>query len=164
MAKNVFYSFHYANDINRVMVVRNRWITQGGQTISGVIDRADFESIQRQGDKAVHKWIDSQLQGTSVTVVLIGAETLKRPFVQYEICESIGRGNAVIGVYINGIKDMRSGITSSRCNPHTIIGHYENNSPAYFDEICDAIYDYSADDGYTNLGSWVEKAAKASGK
>lgn len=164
MARNVFYSFHYTNDINRVMVVRNRWVTQGGQAISGVIDSADFEEIRRQGDTAVHRWIDSQLQGTSVTVVLIGAETLNRPFVQYEICESIKRGNAVIGVYINGIVDMRTGHTSSYCDPHTIIGYYQDKSPAYFDEICDGIFDYNSGDGYGNLGSWVEKAAKVKGK
>jgi len=164
MARKVFYSFHYANDINRVMVVRNRWVTQGGQTISGVIDNADFEAIKRQGDNAVHKWIDGQLDGTSVTIVLAGAETLNRPFVQYEICESIKRGNAVIGVYINGIADMRSGRTSSRCNPHTVIGYYKDNSPAYFDIVCDGIFDYISDNGYANLGNWVEKAAKAKGK
>lgn len=164
MARNVFYSFHYSNDINRVMVVRNRWVTQGGQTISGVIDRADFERIKQKGDKAVYKWIDEQLQGTSVTVVLIGSETLNRPFVQYEICESIKRGNAIIGVYINRIADMRSRLTSDRCNPHTVIGHYTNNTPAYFDEVCDGIYDYISDNGYSNLGSWVEKSAKIKGK
>ncbi len=164
MARNVFYSFHYSNDINRVMVVRNRWVTQGGQTISGVIDRADFETIKRKGDKAIHKWIDSQLQGTSVTVVLVGSETLKRPFVQYEICESIKRGNAIIGVYINKIADMQSRLTSSSCNPHTVIGYYQNNVPAYFDNVCDGIYDYVLDNGYLNLGSWVEKAAKSKGK
>ena len=164
MARNVFYSFHYTNDINRVMVVRNRWVTQGGQAISGVIDSADFEVIKRQGDAAVYRWINSQLQGTSVTVVLIGAETLIRPFLQYEICESIKRGNAVIGVYINGIVDMRTGYTSSRCNSHTIIGYYPDKTPAYFDEVCDGIYDYNSGNGYGNSGSWVEKAAKDKGK
>lgn len=164
MARNVFYSFHYKNDINRVMVVRNRWVTQGGQTISGVIDHADFEKIKRQGDNAVHKWIDDQLQGTSVTVVLIGSETLTRPFVQYEICESINRGNAIIGVFINEITDMISRLKSSRCNIHTIIGYYQNNLPIYFDNVCDGTYDYILDDGYSNLRSWVEKAAKAKGK
>ncbi|MBQ5557445.1 MAG: TIR domain-containing protein [Aeriscardovia sp.] len=46
--------------------------------------------------KTPHRWVDNQLDGTSVTVVLIGSETLNRPFVQYEICESIQRGNAVV--------------------------------------------------------------------
>lgn len=32
--------------------------------------------------------------------------------------------------------------------------------PIFFDEICDAIYDYVEDDGYNNLGNWIESAAK----
>ena len=88
MARSGFYSFHYQNDITRVMVVRNRWGTQGGQVISGIIDYADFEKVQRQGDDEIKKWIKSQLTGTSVTVVLIGEEALNREYVKYEICES----------------------------------------------------------------------------
>ena len=64
MARRVYYSFHYQNDIDRVMTVRNRWVTYGNQTISGIIDHADFETVQRQGDYAIKRWIDSQLNGT----------------------------------------------------------------------------------------------------
>ena len=158
MARSVFYSFHYQNDITRVMVVRNRWVTQGGQIVSGVIDHADFEQVKRQGDAAIRRWIDKQLEGTSVTVVLIGADTLNRPYVQYEICESLRRGNAVIGVDIHRIKDFY-GRTSMVCNHHTVIGQYENGRPVYFDDVASGIYDYVYDDGYNNLGRWVEKAA-----
>lgn len=164
MARSVFYSFCYGDDINRTMVVRNRWVTQGNQTISGIIDKAEFEKLKRTGDKAVYNWIDKQLEGTSVTVVLLGTNTLTRPFVQYEICESIKRGNAVIGVHIHNIKDMLTGRTSTQCNVHSIIGQYRDNSPAYFDKHSDGIYDYSLDCGYDNLGLWVEKAAKKKGK
>ena len=140
------------------MVVRNRWVTQGGQIVSGVIDHADFEQVKRQGDAAIRRWIDKQLEGTSVTVVLIGADTLNRPYVQYEICESLMRGNAVIGVDIHRIKDFY-GRTSMVCNHHTAIGQFENGRPAYFDDVASGIYDYVYDDGYNNLGRWVEKAA-----
>lgn len=159
MARRVFFSFHYENDINRSMVVRNSWVTQGKEA-AGFIDKAEFEKIKRQGVDAVHKWIDSQLYGTSVTVVLIGSETLERPFVQYEICQSLNRGNAVIGVYIDRVVDFRSNRVSSRGNIHTIIGS-ENGTPFSFYDICDGVYDYSADNGYSNLGSWIEAAAQA---
>ncbi len=162
MARCVFYSFHYQNDISRVMTVRNRWITYGSQAVSGIIDHADFERVQRQGQTAIERWIDQQLQGTTATVVLIGAETLKRPYVQYEICESIKKGNAVIGVYINRIKDLL-GNTSYACNPHTVIGYYTSGKPAYFDEIADGIYDYVSQDGYSNLDVWVENALRYKG-
>lgn len=163
MARNVFYSFHYQNDISRVMIVRNRWVTFGDQGTSGVIDHADFEKIQRQGDGAVKRWINEQLVGTSVTVVLIGSNTLNRYYVQYEICESLKRGNAVIGVYINRIRGF-NGNVEPPCNTHTVIGYYEDNRPAYFDKVATAIYDYVTDDGYSNLGKWVESAAKRGGK
>lgn len=156
MARNVFYSFCYSDDINRTMVVRNRWVTQGGQKASGIIDKAEFEKIKKSGKQAVFDWIDAQLQGTKVTVVLIGTNTLDREFVQYEICQSIKRGNAILGVHINKIKDMVTSSTSIRGNVHTIIGYYDDKRPAYFDNICDGIYDYISDDGYNNLGKWVE--------
>lgn len=163
MARKVFFSFHYDRDINRSMTVRNSWVTQGKEA-AGFIDKAEFEQIKRQGDAAVHSWIDRQLEGTSVTVVLIGAETLNRPFVKYEICKSLQKGNAVIGVHISGIRDMRTLSTSYRGNVHTVIGYYQNGAPAYFDNICDGIYDYVSQNGYANLGTWIEKAAKAHGK
>lgn len=163
MARRVFFSFHYDNDINRSMTVRNSWVTQGKEA-AGFIDKAAFEQIKRQGDNAVHRWIDKQLEGTSVTVVLIGSETLNRPFVQYEICKSLQRGNALIGVHINGIRDMRTLKGSTKCNVHTIVGHYNDNTPAYFDKVCDGIYDYTTQNGYVNLGTWIESAAKAHNK
>ena len=163
MARRVFFSFHYDNDINRSMTVRNSWVTQGKEA-AGFIDKAAFEQIKRQGEAAVHNWIDKQLEGTSVTVVLIGSETLNRPYVQYEICRSLQRGNAVIGVHISGIRDMRSLTTSFKGNTHTVIGYYNDNSPAYFDRVADGIYDYVTENGYANLGTWIERAAKAHNK
>lgn len=157
MARSVFYSFHYQNDISRVMVVRNRWVTYGGQIVSGIIDHAEFEKLKQTGDKAIKNWIDEQLYGTSATVVLIGAETLNRYYVDYEICQSLNKGNAIIGVYINHLKDL-SGNTATACNSHTCIG-YNNDTPIYFDDIA-TIYDYYYDDGYNNLNIWVESAIK----
>lgn len=159
MARRVFFSFHYEEDINRSMVVRNSWVTQGKE-VAGFIDKAEFEKVKKEGKEAICRWIDKQLVGTSVTVVLIGKETLNRPFVQYEIRKSIERGNAIIGVYIHNIKDMITQKTSIKGNPHTIIGYYEGKIPAYFDNICDGIYDYSKDNGYCNLGIWIERAVK----
>ena len=163
MVRRVFFSFHYEEDINRSMVVRNSWVTQGKE-VAGFIDKAEFEKVKKEGKEAICRWIDKQLVGTSVTVVLIGQETLNRPFVQYEIRKSIERGNAIIGVYIHNIKDMITQKTSIKGNPHTIIGYYEGKIPAYFDNICDGIYDYSQDNGYSNLGIWIEEAAQKKDK
>lgn len=163
MARRVFFSFHYDEDINRSMIVRNSWVTQGKEA-AGFIDKAEFEKIKRNGENAVCKWIDKQLEGTSITIVLIGKETLNRTFVQYEIRKSIERGNAIIGIHIHNLRDMITQRTTVKGNPHTIIGYYNDGTPAYFDYICDDLYDYLEDNGYYNLGSWIEKAALKKGK
>lgn len=158
MARKVFFSFHYENDINRVMVARNSGAFRDVQE-TGFIDVAAFEKVKLQGDAAIRKWIDEQLHGTSVTVVLIGEETLNREYVQYEICQSINKGNAIIGVHICNIEDMRTRLRSQQGNVSTKIGN-RNGTPIYFNEIADSIHDYNRDDGYTNLGTWIEEAAK----
>lgn len=163
MARRVFFSFHYDEDINRSMIVRNSWVTQGKEAAC-FIDKAEFEKIKRNGENAVCKWIDKQLEGTSITIILIGKETLNRPFVQYEIRKSIERGNAIIGIHIHNLRDIITQRTTVKGNPHTIIGYYNDGTPAYFDYICDDLYDYLEDNGYYNLGSWIEKAALKKGK
>jgi MTH538 TIR-like domain (DUF1863). len=157
MARRVFFSFHYENDINRTMVVRNSWVLRGVEQ-AGFKDKAEFEEVKRRGKKAIENWIDEQLKGTTVTVVLIGEETLERPYVQYEICQSLNKGNSIIGVKINNIKDMRTQLASKKGNTHTVIGN-KNGENVCFDNIAYGIYDYINDDGYNNFGKWIENAA-----
>lgn len=156
MARRVFFSFHYDNDVWRANIVRNSWVTQGKEA-AGFIDKAEFEEIRRTGDEAVKNWIDKQLIGTSVTVVLIGSETLDRPFVQYEIEASRRRGNAIIGVTIGGIKDQCKRTSQSQ-SKYTLI------NGTLFSDIVDGFYDYVSDDGYSNMGTWIESAARKEGK
>jgi hypothetical protein len=76
MARRAFFSFKYA-DVSRAMVVRNSWVTQGKEA-TGFIDAADFEELEEEGDDAIQEWIDDQLDGTSVTVVLVGEGHLRQ--------------------------------------------------------------------------------------
>lgn len=162
MTRRVYFSFHYENDISRAMIVRNSWVIEG-QEVAGFNDQAEFEKVKRQDRKRIQNWIDTQLKGTSVTVVLIGSETLERDFVCYEIMQSLKKGNGLIGVYINKLKDLQ-GSTSRREDSHVIVGCNSDFEPLYFDEICDGIYDYVAEDGYKNLKLWIETAAIKHGK
>lgn len=146
MARKVFFSFKY-EDVSRAMVVRNSAITKGEEA-AGFIDKADFEKVKKAGDQAIKNWIDNQLKGTSVTVVLVGEQTCKSRWVKYEIEQSIARGNGLLGIDVSKIKDL-NGNTSERCG----------QLPAGYD-----FYLWVKNDGYNNLGTWVEKAAKAAGK
>ncbi|MDP3760704.1 MAG: TIR domain-containing protein [Ramlibacter sp.] len=145
MARKVFFSFKY-EDVSRAMIVRNSDVIRGDEK-AGFIDKADFEAVKKKGDQAIKNWIDMQLEGTSVTAVLVGSLTCQSRWVKYEIEASIARGNGLLGIDISKIKDF-NGDTSERC------GQLPNGYPFYL---------WNNENGYENLGSWIDKAAKAAG-
>ncbi|MBP7749017.1 MAG: TIR domain-containing protein [Aliarcobacter sp.] len=146
MARKVFFSFKY-EDVSRAMVVRNSWVTKDKES-AGFIDKAEFEEVKKKGDQAIKNWIDSQLKGTSVTVVLVGEKTCDSKWVKYEIEKSIEKGNGLIGIDISKIKDLQ-GDTSERC---------EQIPKGY------KFYLWNKDKGYENMGDWIEEAAKEAEK
>jgi len=87
------------------------------------------------------------MKGTSVTVVLIGAETADRPYVQYEIQHSWDSGNGLIGIYVHKQKDKDGKTDTKGDDPFIKMG---------FTGI--RTYDWVDDNGYQNLGIWVEDA------
>lgn len=158
MARSVFFSFHYKNDVWRANQVRNSWVTQGKEA-AGFIDSAAFEKIEKEGDAAIKKWIDNQLVGTSVTVVLIGSDTSNRPYVLYELQKSFARGNGILGVHIHQLKNQDGNTSSKGDTTFGELGKDANGNPVYFYQIA-KVYDYVDNDGYTKLGDWIEAAAK----
>ena len=172
MARRVFFSFHYGQDIWRVSQVRNSWRTRGGDTQS-FLDAADWESIKRRGERAVYDWIDQQLSGTGVTVVLIGEDTADRKFVKYEIRESHRRGNGLLGIHIHKLKDQRGQRSYKGLNPfsHMTATVEESGFLGLFPETkrktLSALYrtyDWVDDNGYQNVGGWIEEAARQAGR
>jgi len=143
MARKVFFSFHYERDIWRTNVVRNSGVVEGSSA-AGFYDASLWEEAKKKGTDAVKKMIRQGLEGTSVTVVLIGAQTAQRKFVDYEIEQSIERGNGLLGIYISGIKDQKGNTDLQGSAPSrlTLAG-----APCYY-------WDRS------NFGDWVESAYK----
>src|SRR5262245_26275942 len=111
MARRAFFSFKY-EDVSRAMIVRNSWVLQGREA-AGFIDAADFEKLKKQGDYTIKRWIDSQLKGASVTVVLVGSLTCASRWVNYEIEMSKYLGHGLLGIDISMISDL--GGNSSYC-------------------------------------------------
>jgi hypothetical protein len=56
MARWVFFSFHYQNDIWRVSQIRNCWVTWN-RMAAGFWDAADWEKVKRGSDVAIKRWI-----------------------------------------------------------------------------------------------------------
>lgn len=159
MARKVFFSFHYERDIKRVGQIRNCGLTKPDLESAGFIDAASWESIKKQGVEAIKRWIAQQLDGTSVTVVLIGAETSQREWVIYEIKESYKKGNALLGIYIHNVVDLDKKTDVKGQNPFDQFYIKRDGSEICLSQICKT-YDWVNDGGYDNFGKWVEEAFK----
>lgn len=158
MARKVFYSFYFKEDIWRASQVRNMGIIEGNQPVSD----NDWEQIKKGGDEAIKKWINEQLNGRSCTVVLIGANTAGREWIKYEIEKTWNDGKGLLGIYIHKLKDKDGNQSTKGRNPFDDFTMKRDDSklssivkvydPPYSDSK--DVYDYIKN----NLASWVEEA------
>jgi hypothetical protein len=163
MARRAFFSFHYERDIWRSCIVRNSWVTKPDREDAGFWDESLWEAAKKKGDDAVQRMIDEGLKGTSVTVVLIGTETWSRKWVKYEIEKSHERENGLLGVYIHNIEGTDGRTDMKGNNPFSYVFVERNGRMIPLADLYPT-YDYVLNDGYGNLGAWIEAAAKAAGK
>lgn len=164
MARRVFFSFHYERDAVRAGQVRNSNVIKDKSIeTSDFIDAAKWEEIKRGGDEAIKRWIENQLNGTSVTVVLIGAKTSERKWIKYEIDESLGKGNGLLGIYIHKCPLFDRSADTKGKNPFDNLYFDRNGIKEYLSEIYKT-YDWIDDNGRENLGKWIEQAAKEAGR
>ncbi len=163
MVRKVFFSFHYERDAQRAAVVRNHAVTKEHDEDAGYLDKAAWESLERQGTAAVQKWISEQLKGTSVTVVLIGPETSSRAWVRYEIVQSYAKGNGLVGIALHNIPDFgRNRDTPGNTN-FGVIGKDKAGKDVMFSSVAKT-YDWMDDHGYINFSTWIEDAIAAAAK
>lgn len=168
MGRRVFFSFHYQYDIWRVSRIRNSWVTKERDT-NTFMDAASWESVKKKGATAIKGWIDRQLDGTSVTVVLIGQFTAQRTYVTYEIQQSIARGNGLLGIYIHGMKGSDGTTTLRGPNPldsFTVKREFLFGLTQYDEKVSNVYrtYDWQIDSGYQNINHWIEEAAQIAGR
>lgn len=107
MKRRVFYSFHYKPDNWRAGEVRNIGVIKGNRPATD----NGWEEVKRGGDAAIKRWIAAQMRGRSCTVVLVGAHTAKRKWINYEIAKSWKQGMGVVGIRIHGLQD-KDGLTA----------------------------------------------------
>ena len=163
MAKRqVFYSFYFDNDVFRVMQIRHIGSIEGNNPVS-----ANEWEEARKRPGAIEKWIDENMKYRSCIIVLVGEETVNRPWVKYEIAKAWNDKKGLLGIYIHSLKDPR----------------YSSNPPLYgkcrqgqnpFDQFkfdngrklasIVKCYNPSATDAYNdiaqNIESWIEEAIR----
>ena len=147
MVRRVFFSFHYKYvwKVNQIRNMPN--IT--GTAAAGFQDASLWEEAKKKGDKEIKRMIDKGLENTSVTVVFVTYGTANRDYINYEINQSIARGNGLVAVQIHHLKNQNGITGSAGAIPAQIKA---NGFKAY---------------KYTNkeaLARWIEEAAKLAGK
>lgn len=153
MAKRVFFSFHY-DDVKsfRANVVRNHRVVKGNS--SGYFDASLWENAKRTGPESIKRLINDGLNNTSVTAVLIGSETYDRRWVRYEIIKSMYRGNDIVGIHINSVKDRFGYTKSNGPNPFEYLGfRYSNDGKSM------ELYEYTNGQwkSYRDFGTYTLK-------
>ena len=111
--RRIFFSFHYKLDAWRASEVRKMGLVEGNPLVSD----NDWERVTRGGEGAIKRWIAGQMRGRSCTIVLVGAKTADRKWIDYEIRKSWEDGKGLVGIYIHGLKDQFGHTTNRGDNP-----------------------------------------------
>ncbi|MCZ2393016.1 MAG: TIR domain-containing protein [Chitinophagales bacterium] len=157
MAKRqIFYSFHYDNDVFRVQQIRNIGALEDNKPVSP----NDWETVKKGGDRSIQKWIDENLKYKSSVVVLVGEETANRKWVKYEIQKAWELGKGLVGIHIHNLKDPRTGKSSKGDNP---FDQFTFNDGTKLSSVVKC-YNPSVSNAYNdikdNLEDWIEEAIK----
>lgn len=157
--KEVFYSFHFDNDVMRVQLIRNIGSLEENEPVSP----NEWEEVKKGGDPAIERWIAATMKNKECVVVLIGEETANRPWVKYEIRKAWQDGKGLVGVYIHNLKcankTRRTGIgtCTQGTNPFAqfTVGSQNLSSivKCYSPSSVDAYGDITR-----NLEAWVNEA------
>jgi len=147
MTRRVFFSFDYKNVYKANQIKELPGIIP---TASAGFKNSDLWDEQKvKGDLEVKQMVDTALIDTSVTVVLISNGATKRKYINYELYQSLARGNGLVAVQIHSIPDEKGKTDQPGDIPSQIA---DNGYKAY---------------KYTNqadLLAWIEEAAKIAGK
>lgn len=153
MKRQVFYSFHFGNDVMRVQQIRNIGAIEGNKPVAP----NNWEQIKRS-EYAVKKWIDDNMKYKSCVIVLVGSETASRKWVDYEIRKAWNERKGLFGIYIHNLKDPITGTCRKGANPFdnvlmrngqrlsSLVSCYDPNSWDAYNDIA------------KNLENWVEEA------
>jgi hypothetical protein len=155
MARKIFYSFHFDNDVMRVQQVRNMGVVEGNTPVSP----NTWEEVKKKGSAAVETWIDENMSGKSCVIVLIGTETHKRPWVKYEMQKAWKDGKGLLGIHIHNLTCPNNGKCAKGTDPFDQFTFKLGDKT-----VTPKVYDPKASDAYNdiaaNLSDWVEAAIK----
>lgn len=127
MARKCFFSFHFKPDNWRASTVRNIGAIEGNTPAKD----NDWEAIANGvgSDIRIERWIAEQMKGRTCTVVLVGAGTAGRKWINHEIIKSWDGGLGVVGIRVHGLKDAAQQTSTRGANPFDLLTHSPTGKP-----------------------------------
>lgn len=195
MARRVFFSFHYSNDVQRSEVVKNSQFLKDKE-LAGFFNSSAMEEAKRKDADSLRRFLKKEMEGSSVVCVLVGEETANRRWVRFEILQGLMDARGIVGVRIHTIAGFDRKTTKAGPDPFDLLGVYRKDDYVYvversavgekwtyttdFEQKVLPHWPYTpnlppqgttalsqffsvhqwANDGYNNIGTWVEKAAQ----
>jgi hypothetical protein len=139
MAKRVFFTFDYGDLVEgRAEAVRQQAARSGHGSL-GFFEPEAWAHARATGEPALLRLIDSGLARSAVTCALAGSETYRDRAVRYALMRSFRRGNALMTVHVNHVKDRTGAIKPTGPNPLAYLGlsYSENGQTAALWELLD---------------------------
>ena len=194
--RRVFFAYHYKPDVQRAQVVSKSWVTKPDRESAGFMNNLEFEKKQRQDKELLKQFLSDAMKSSSVTAVLIGTETVYRPWVRYELVRSFQQGRGLLGIHVHNIngfdgkpvaqgpdplENLAFAVTKGRVSwihyttqgwqPYTEVPTASASDIPYSLRDGDyktfkslfSVYWWYGDNGYVNLGSWIDNAASKQG-
>ena len=155
MTSNTYFSFDCERDSWRAAQIRNGWM-KSETRLRGFCDAEVWGSI---GDDGIAGEIDRRLAQTSVTVVLVGAETSRRNYVGFEIRRSHEIGIRMFGIFIHNMKDENGRTDTWGENPFASWSCPKFGETVLLSQIYPVPYDWVKHNGSENIAAWIREAA-----
>lgn len=165
----VFYSFYYEDDVRRASQIRSIGKLEGDSPVSD----NEWEEVKKKDDDPIRRWINKQMKNRSCLVVLVGEHTSERPWVQYEIQHAINENKAIVGIYINDVKDpllVKDGKSGTAKKGKNSFDKFLVRISTGTKRLSEIVPCYSPnpqkayEDIEKNLRKWVEEAIKTTPK
>lgn len=142
----------------RVSQIRNIGQVEDNKPVSD----NKWDEVKKKGEKAIQEWIDDNLKSRSCTVVLVGENTAKRKWINYEIEKSWNDKKGLVGINIHNLKNSDGDQSNKGNNPfeHFTVGKDKKKlssivkcyNPPYL--TSKNVYSHIKE----NLEDWIEEA------
>lgn len=138
-----FFSFHFSHDFDRINKVLDIWSGYENMSATPFISTPQLMEMMEKGLAGIFDWVNEELAKADVVIVLIGSQTAKRYFIQYEIQQAILQKKPIYGINIHQIPNK--------------LGEVEQEGNCPLPPLC-ACYDWVADNGAQNILDWTKTA------